>query len=362
MGSQNHGPRQAGLYLRELLGQRNRYRSIWQPKVERDRGSEVNYSAVAKVISDYLDDYGTPEEQSKCETGKLAPRGLRDIVARALNGTVLSRRTLDWFLAAFRINASDAERLRRLLNGSEQIQFVCGGLPMTPALGPQSCDHQTVSLQEFHYLGPDGQPAEHRTIQVVRALKNDFARYPYRFDTNAVTVEVLKGGRPTPIRHISDQVYAVDIALHRPLKRDETALLEYRTTFHYDRPQEPYFNRAMTRRVEHVTIRVEFDPAKLPKRIWWATWDGLGGPIKEREEVFLEADHSVHRYLDGVEQALVGFCWQWWPVLLCIIALRKRFVSGCKFGGEGDGFLVAFVVARINRRVMPAEDLRENTR
>ena len=35
-------------------------------------------------------------------------------------------------------------------------------------------------------------------------------------------------------------------------------------------PREREFRRAVMRRLENVDMRVEFDPAMLPARIWWA--------------------------------------------------------------------------------------------
>ena len=43
----------------------------------------------------------------------------------------------------------------------------------------------------------------------------------------------------------------------------------------------------------------------------WAVWDGLDGPIVERERVALDYQFAVHRYLRLAEKTAVGFHWDW---------------------------------------------------
>ena len=45
--------------------------------------------------------------------------------------------------------------------------------------------YETIALHEFHTIGPDGLPAQHRTIHVIRAL-DDLTSYSYRFGTDAL--------------------------------------------------------------------------------------------------------------------------------------------------------------------------------
>ena len=59
--------------------------------------------------------------------------------------------------------------------------------------------------------------------------------------------------------------------------------------------------------VENLDIRVEFHPDKLPGDIVWAVWDGMDGPIVEREHVTLDSQFAVHRYLRLAEKTTAGF-------------------------------------------------------
>ena len=161
----------------------------------------------------------------------ILPRKLKDRVTRSLSGKALTPETLNWFIEAFSMLRADRERLWALLEDSEQIRVITGEVPIVSAdLG--SPKHETSLLHEFHSIGPDGLSYGHRTVQVTRSLVDGLAGYPYRFDTNAVTVEVLRGGRVGPLYKIADTLYAVDILFTRPLQVGETASMEYRTTFH----------------------------------------------------------------------------------------------------------------------------------
>jgi hypothetical protein len=87
--------------------------------------------------------------------------------------------------------------------------------------------------------------------------------------------------------------------------------LEYSTSFHYPAPPPPEFRRVVQSVAENLDIRVEFHPAKLPRDLVWAVWDGLDGPIVERESVALDSQFAVHRYLRLAEKTAVGFHWDW---------------------------------------------------
>lgn len=99
--------------------------------------------------------------------------------------------------------------------------------------------------------------------------------------------------------------------LAKPLAAGETATLEYWVSFHYAAPPPPEFRRVVQSFVENLDIRVEFHPDKLPVKVEWAVWDGLDGPIVEREPVALDTQFAVHRYLRLAEKTAAGFHWDW---------------------------------------------------
>jgi hypothetical protein len=292
------GAREAADYLRELLERPGPYRRRWEQHAERRRGEEINYTAVARVLVEYLQQY--PERPGDADA---LPRQRRHLVERALSGERLSPSTLRLFIEAFLISDGD-ERQRR---------EVIGKLAVSPAesaaMGEQR--HLTLQLQELHRLGPDGLPAEHRTMQTIEAVVDGLDRYPYRFDTAATEVKVLQGGSAGPLYEVNQDVSAVDIVLAQPLDKGDIANLEYRTTFSYTEPPPPELRRAARYRVENLLIRVQFDPGKLPKSVWWAIWDGREGPVIEQEPVELNNELAVMRFLHVIECAVVGFHWEW---------------------------------------------------
>lgn len=312
------GRRAAARYLRALLVQPGPYRRRWEKYVVRARSSEINQLAVAEVLARHL--WVEPRVSGDAD---VLPRQLKDTVSRALNGTMLSQPTLSLFIDAFGISDADARRLRRLWAGSGRITVLSGPRAMTArtegdlrsVLGPRR--HQTVSLHDHVQVGPDGRVMSTRTLQVIEAVADGLDSIPYLYDTGAVTLEVGQGCGDVSgeLKQISEDIYATTITLGRKLSAGETTSLEYSTTYSYpgnlDDPQEREFRRAVMRRLENFDLRVQFHPDMLPASVWWAVWDGMDGPIVEREQVPLGSHHEVQRYLRSVEKSVVGFRWFW---------------------------------------------------
>ena len=175
--------------------------------------------------------------------------------------------------------------------------------------------HRTVSLHEWHTIGPDGLPVRHRTLHVLRALRPGLSAYTFRFDSREARVRAVRGctaGDPRPDAH---GLVAVDLHLPRPLAAGETASLEYETRFDWRSVPPPQMRRAMRQRVERVDMRVEFSPARLPARLEWAVWDGFGpgAAVRAAEVVELDGEHAAHRFVDAAEGVTVGFTWAWPP-------------------------------------------------
>lgn len=315
------GRRAAARYLRALLVQPGPYRRRWEQHVVRARSSEITQLAVAEVLARHL--WNEPRVAGDSD---VLPRQLKDTVSRALNGTMLSQPALSLFIEAFGISGPDARRLRRLWEGSGRISVLSGPGALAAStegdlhsvLGPRR--HQTVSLHDHVQVGPDGRVTSNRTLQVIEALADGLDQIPYIYDTNALTLEFGQGCGDVSgdLKQISENVYATMIPLGTQLSAGETTSLEYVTTYRYpgnlDEPQEREFRRAVMRRMENFDIRVQFHPDMLPACVWWAVWDGIDGPILEREQVPLGSLHEVQRYLRSVEKAVVGFHWTWKPV------------------------------------------------
>jgi hypothetical protein len=286
--------------------------------VVRARPGEITQLAVAEVLARYLWSY--PRVPGDAD---VLPHQLKDTVSRALSGRLLSRSALSLFIDAFGLSDQEADRLRRLWEGSGTISVLSGPRAMTSqteqelyaALGPRR--HQTLSLHDHVYVGPDGLPGRARTLQVVEAIADGLDRIPYLYDTNALTLEVGQGCTDLSgeLYQVSGEVFATHIALARALDAGETTTLEYWTTYQYPGdpldPHERQYRRAVMRRLENFDMRVEFHPDKLPSGVWWASWDGLEGEVLDQEPVALDSQYSVHRYLRFIEKTVVGFPWTW---------------------------------------------------
>jgi hypothetical protein len=297
--------KQACAYLRMLLSRPGDYRARWERLAGPAEPGQIDVPAVARVLGDGGGDGG--------DDG-----GGEDSVATvelALAGTALSPETLSRFVTGFGIGPRHADRLREVLRGSPATRVITGDVLPPPELYQPGAPrgYETLALHDIHTLGPDGMPAEHQTIQVIRSTVDGLESYPYIFDTDELTVEVTRGGRVGErIHRLADSVYSVDIELPRPLAAGESALMQVRTTFFYSQAPPPEFRRGLMRTTRDVSMWVTFHPERVPKHIWAARWDRLDhSRVVERDQVEPDGEWSVHRRFDAVDRAIVGFYWEW---------------------------------------------------
>lgn len=298
-------PRPVADQLRHLLAEPGRYQAQWMRKAHRTRPGEINDSAVARVVAEYLVASG------QLNIDATGHRPLKDKVFRALRGQTITSHTLSLFINAFQMDEQDAQRLWSLFTGTSEASVISGTL-RPPSAFPRP-NFQTLMLIDFHDIGADKRPLQHRTIQVIRAAEDGLDRYPYRYDTTAASVEVIAGGTASSMRKVDNDLFVTDILLPRPLSQGDTATLEYRTTFRYGTAPRPEFRRVATKRIENLSISVKFDAATIPSKVWWGVWADYrdSSPMLVREEVALAPDGSINRHVDALEHTVAGFCWEW---------------------------------------------------
>ncbi|MGH8891173.1 MAG: hypothetical protein ACRDV3_15600 [Acidothermaceae bacterium] len=296
----NTGAQFAAAYLRQLLSQPGPYRRSWQRYAFRWRSSvgAVNQASVAQVLARHIWEAGDGDDRH------TLPRGLKDRVARALHGEVLSPRTLRLFIDAFGFNESEVNRLWLLLGAPVyEAPYVLATHP-EPGL-------RTLLLHDFCFVGADALVKEQRTIQVIRAVERGMDRLVLPVDADARLVEVVRGGRAGPIVIGDAGGLTAAIEFGRELRPGDTASVEYRVLFGGSAARPQTFRRSALRRVDNVEMRVQFDPRRLPSSVSWKTWSGIDGPVKSERVLQLDDDCSAHHYLPRLESATVGFCWCW---------------------------------------------------
>ncbi len=293
-----------------------RYRQAWERHVVRTRPGAINQLAVAEVVAAYL-------RSQAPRDAVLKPHQIKDTVSRALSGRMLSKPALAMFIEAFGFSEHEAGRLWRLWNGSASISVLAGSHAIAPQaeeavaqiLGPPR--HQTLSQHDHVFVGAGGWLERTRTIQVIEAITDQVDRLPFLYDTSALTVEVSRGclGLSGELRQIWPDVFTTDILLAKTLELGETITLEYWTTYaqprDVDDPCEREYRKGVLRHMENFDLRVEFHPDRLPVTVCWATWDGVDGPVTEQQEVTLDSQYAVQRYLRSIDRTVVGFRWSW---------------------------------------------------
>jgi hypothetical protein len=314
-GTQSDGRRAASDYLRQLLLKPGAYRHAWERHVVRTRPGTINQLAVSDVLARYLSASG--------RAAAILPHQLKDTVSRALSGRLLSKPALELFIAAFGFGADEADRLRKLWNGAGSIRVLSGSHALPPqaeqtieqVLGPRR--HQTLTMHDHVHVDAEGRIAKARTMQVIEASVADTDRIPYLYDTSSLTVEAGEGcaGLSGDLRQLGDEVFATEILLARSLGLGETTTIEYTTTFRYpgnlDDQDERQYRRGALGSLENFDLRIEFHPDRLPTGVWWATWDGVDGPLLTEEPVTLDSLHAAQRYLRSMQRTVVGFHWRW---------------------------------------------------
>jgi hypothetical protein len=311
------GRRAASDYLRELLLKPGGYRLAWERYATRERRGTINQLAVAEVLARHLQ--SAPRTASDPD---VTPHQLKDTVSRALTGRLLSRSALALFIDAFGLSEHEAGRLWRLWNGAATIGVMSGTHAVSTAtaqgvdiaLGPRR--HQTLALHDHVWVGPDYHVDRARTLHVIEAIAPGVDRIPFVCDTNVLTLEVAQGCKELvgEVQRIGGDYFATEILLSRTLDIGETLTLEYWLTFRSPDPGDPSareYRRAGMRQLYNLDMRVEFDPERLPKQVWWAHWDGADGRVLEHEVVTLDSQNSVHRFLRSLERTAVGFYWEW---------------------------------------------------
>ncbi|MFG2336482.1 hypothetical protein [Streptomyces yangpuensis] len=305
--------------LRGLLTGRAAYRVRWERELRRSPGP-LSASAVARVLALHLWDSG-----ERPDTEQDLARRLKDRVHRALGGEFLSRETLEWFIAAFRMNGSDAMALRARWSGAAQVgpagQAVPGagagggavtGTLRMPQYLPVRQRHRTVSVFERHRIGRDGAPERHRTTRAVMACEDGVSSFPCRLPPGAVDVTVLRGARVGNRLDFPGSTPIVELAFPAPLATGQIASLEYEVVYAPLREPVTEYRRVAHARADNVDLVVEFPPSRRPARVWWTVWDHhRDGTVLGETPVAVSSEGSVHRFVPALEHAAAGFRWTW---------------------------------------------------
>ncbi|GAA0971913.1 hypothetical protein GCM10009555_024080 [Acrocarpospora macrocephala] len=292
----------AGLLLRRMLTERAEYRAKWQYQQKRRSSSDMNRTAVAEVITQYLWAEGERHESKTA-------RHMKDRVGRALAGQVMSPETLEWFITAFEMPTED----QRMLEEAYLHGMLPTDLPPADTLQkrqslPRPQRHRTMMAFERRTIDVTGRAASHHSLRTIIACEDGVDRYPCFLSPRMAGIRVIHGGRVvTPYRPP-----VIEIALARSLREGETTSLEYRRDFEQIGGVDTEYRRVANGRAQNLGIVVQFHPHRLPSKVWWATWDAhRGGNVVEEQPVSLDADHRAHRFLPYMKNAAAGFHWVW---------------------------------------------------
>ena len=296
----------AGRELCRLLADPARpYRSLWEHRGPAYRGRALNHTAINKVIAAFLVDKGVLAEFEEAEW----PRSRRDWVRARLSGDILTHLELELFMDAFRLEDGDRDRLRHLLE-SEVPAAVPAGIRLRGM--PDRSTYAVDRVSDQHSVGAAGLPTHHRTTQTVRALAHEVTEYLYLFDSDTVSVEVVKGGSAGEPQRVGDGIWGVVITLDEPLALGESCELTYDTTFAYAEMPPPQLRRAASTDEAAIEMSVSFHPDRLPAAVHQSTWAVMSDQqTLTSATAVLDRNHSVSATWTVARAGLVGFSWTW---------------------------------------------------
>jgi len=275
------GPDKAIELLGDLLA--TKYNS-WIFKAQRMRQGKLNARAIAVVLADYV------------YKGQATPnnvRQLRDKTDRMLNKGILTRETLDLFIAAFKMSDEDAAELKSLMPRTTKLPSVLTAPAFT-----------VLSLRDVCFVNDHGVPQEQRTTLFVAAGPHGLSRYQVFFDTNRVACEA-HDSTVSKLREAGKD-WAATIALRVPLAPGERAELSYAARFGYQRPH-PYYVRTATQPMSDVTVEVKFSRGVTYDRVTRLLHiTETGGGI---EEVYKPANGAVTCHAEFLQEVSMGFRW-----------------------------------------------------
>ncbi|MEU0924339.1 hypothetical protein [Streptomyces malaysiensis] len=289
--------------LREILATHPQYRQRWQERAKRVR-EDLHQAAIAEVIALYLWDCGELDEN-------VAPRILKDRVSRALNGSVVSAETLRWFIEAFEMDDSHREDLWGALFGENDPGL---GVAHTlrnrrPMVKPQR--HRTINLVERYSIGPSRSLMWRKTFHAIRAIEDGVDAYFFNHEPWASRIEVLHGGVLGERYLYGNGLTGVEILLPNPLKKMEATALEYRALFSPGYACATEVRRPAFARAENIDMAVEFSSNELPRNLWWCIWDDHVEGKAVWEQEWAIRDQVARKYFPFIEEAVVGFRWEW---------------------------------------------------
>ncbi|MFB6718696.1 hypothetical protein ACFCV3_00960 [Kribbella sp. NPDC056345] len=192
--------------------------------------------------------------------------------------------------------------------GGEGVAFTLTH-PAVPLVKPQN--HRTIALFSRYFIEPKHSLYRIETSHIIAALEDRVTSYGYSPRDTVEEVIVDSGGRFVGLHDSDPGFVGVEIELDPPLMLGQHSSLQYSTIHQRETQPRNQVLRAARKRLENVDMRVIFD-GQPPRRSWWCHWDGYaGGQPSYEVSVDLSATSELHQFVPYLEQAVVGFRWEW---------------------------------------------------
>jgi hypothetical protein len=132
--------------------------------------------------------------------------------------------------------------------------------------------------------------------------------------TDDLEIDIFHGGRLTARAMESTDRFGFRLTLAKPLRRDETHHIGLRFRVRADRRMAPHYVCVPRRRCVDFDLRVRFDLARIPERVWRlanAFQRDLDDPVPTGERVAVDGAGEIHATFHSLTPGKAyGIRWQ----------------------------------------------------
>lgn len=297
--------------LTDLLS-RSPYQEMWGQFMQRRRSPGISIRAVATFMAYELSDVAGRE---------MSPEQYKDSVRRALNGDLITDRTVNRFISAFGFSPQEADELWRSVVYHRYLHAPASTSALERKKYESKRDYSSLS-QTLYFKGDDTGAGVYfevtetivSEVDGLRYITPLFEGYNLKFDLlEGGTIEKVSAIHDRAVEHASNELLGPMIVTPYPLMKGDVHRLKTRVyvedTYQEDGRIDNHFGIGSSEKPKfNVTIIVNFDAP--PKDIRHCIWDNNGYDNPIIDEVLPQGRTHYSIHYSVIHTAFCGFSWK----------------------------------------------------